>query len=332
MELKADIVIITSEASKKYKGDNTMINNLFSKNLRKLRISKNYTQEQVAEQLGVSAQSISRWECGNTFPDITLLPEIAELYCVTIDDLFKENTTAYHNYADRLLSVYEHSDKPEDFVRADLEFQKLLASNEYTADDLRRYGILHQYMMNYCINKSIALFDKAIKYSHQEDDDINYRTLQQKILLLSQIGRNQENIDSHSAALKANPSNPNHWLCLISAYHYAGEDENAYHYYKEALNKFPGSHQLYIIGGDICRSLKKYDEAFYCWNKSLDLDSSFSDAKYSKGFCYQELGQFDKAYDIWCNLTNELESKGHIIESEFPKQLANECKNKLSNK
>ena len=40
------------------------MNDNFSKNLRKLRLEKKLTQEQVAEKLGVSAQSVSRWETG----------------------------------------------------------------------------------------------------------------------------------------------------------------------------------------------------------------------------------------------------------------------------
>ena len=56
------------------------MNETISKNLRKLRGEKHMTQEQVAEKLGVSAQSVSRWETGATFPDILLLPELAKLY------------------------------------------------------------------------------------------------------------------------------------------------------------------------------------------------------------------------------------------------------------
>ena len=44
------------------------------------------TQEQVAEMLQVSAQTVSRWECGSTLPDAMTLPEIARLYGVTVDD------------------------------------------------------------------------------------------------------------------------------------------------------------------------------------------------------------------------------------------------------
>lgn len=56
-------------------------------NLRELRLKNGMTQEQLAYELGVSAQSISRWENGSTYPDITMLPVIASFYDVSIDTL-----------------------------------------------------------------------------------------------------------------------------------------------------------------------------------------------------------------------------------------------------
>ena len=91
----------------------------FSRNLRRLRQEKNLTQEQLANMLGVSTQSISRWECGNTLPDVMLLPEIAQLYGVTIDDLYRKEITGYPSYAQRLLAVYEASGRAEDFLAAE---------------------------------------------------------------------------------------------------------------------------------------------------------------------------------------------------------------------
>ena len=98
--------------------------NVFCKNLKRFRIAKNMTQEQAAEALGISSQTISRWECNPTLPDVTILPKIAALYCVTIDDLYKEQSIAYDNYAGRLLSVFEASRKPQDFMQAYMEYQK----------------------------------------------------------------------------------------------------------------------------------------------------------------------------------------------------------------
>ena len=55
--------------------------------LKELRKEKNYTQEQVADKLGVSGRTISRWETGAYMPDISLLVDIADMYDVDVRDL-----------------------------------------------------------------------------------------------------------------------------------------------------------------------------------------------------------------------------------------------------
>lgn len=54
-----------------------------------LRKQSGFTQDYVAEKLGVSAQAVSKWENDIACPDIMTLPDIAELYGITIDELFK---------------------------------------------------------------------------------------------------------------------------------------------------------------------------------------------------------------------------------------------------
>ena len=49
----------------------------------------NMTQKELAEKLNVTDRTISRWECGTTLPDVLMLPEISELYGITVDDLYK---------------------------------------------------------------------------------------------------------------------------------------------------------------------------------------------------------------------------------------------------
>ncbi|MGN0628304.1 MAG: helix-turn-helix domain-containing protein [Oscillospiraceae bacterium] len=56
------------------------------------RISENrkslgFTQEELAEKLGVSAQAVSKWENDASCPDILLLPEISKLFGITVDSL-----------------------------------------------------------------------------------------------------------------------------------------------------------------------------------------------------------------------------------------------------
>lgn len=55
--------------------------------IKKLRKQRNLTQEQIAESFGVSCQAISKWECGFSYPDISLLPIIADYFGISIDYL-----------------------------------------------------------------------------------------------------------------------------------------------------------------------------------------------------------------------------------------------------
>ena len=55
--------------------------------LRALRQQKNVTQEALANHLGITPQSVGKWERGEGFPDITLLPKIAFYFDVTVDEL-----------------------------------------------------------------------------------------------------------------------------------------------------------------------------------------------------------------------------------------------------
>lgn len=56
--------------------------------LRALRASRGKTQEDVARALDVTAQAVSRWEKGNCYPDMALIPAMANYFGVTIDELF----------------------------------------------------------------------------------------------------------------------------------------------------------------------------------------------------------------------------------------------------
>ena len=52
--------------------------------LKELRKEKGITQEQLAEELGVTGRTVSRWETGNNMPDISLLVDISDYYQVSI--------------------------------------------------------------------------------------------------------------------------------------------------------------------------------------------------------------------------------------------------------
>lgn len=303
--------------------------NVFSKNLKRLRLAKNLTQEQAAEKLGVSAQTVSRWECNTTLPDVTILPKIAALYCVTIDDLYKENSVAYENYASRLCSVFEASHKPEDFMQAEMEYRKLLKTGEYTTEDLRSYGILHQYMMQVCRDKAEEILNRVIARGPAEDPETYWSTQRQKVYFLWEIGRNQESIDTFLPLAEAGSIDLYAWICLIQAYSFAHDYDAAWTWVRKAEERFPESAMLHIYAGDLLRDMKRHDEAFGHWKRALEMEPDWLSAAYSMASCYEELGDFKNAAVVYDRIVDNLENRGFDVEMKWPREMAKKCREKV---
>ena len=68
--------------------------NTIAKQIKANRLRCNMTQEKLAEALNVSSQAVSKWENGQSCPDITLLPKLAELLNVTTDVLLSGEKAA----------------------------------------------------------------------------------------------------------------------------------------------------------------------------------------------------------------------------------------------
>ena len=67
-----------------------MVNNIFGKKLKELRIEKNLSQQKLGEKLGFCNQTISFWENGNREPDLDTLVKISTFFDVALEDLLKE--------------------------------------------------------------------------------------------------------------------------------------------------------------------------------------------------------------------------------------------------
>ncbi len=298
----------------------------FSDNLRRLRLDKKLTQEQTAEALGVSPQSVSRWECGNTYPDVMLLPQIARLYGVTVDDLYRENAVGYKSYAQRLLAVYEASGRSEDFLAAEQEFVRM--GREVTADDLRSWGVLYHYMTKKCAALAQQKLEEAMEAA-EPGDWVRWGAARQRIALLCDLGRGTETAEQCERELQQDGSQVQRWVSCAAAHYHAGNFERALEVARQGAEWFTDNASLHIYAGDACRELKQYEHAFFHWMKARELDGTYLDAVYSMAFCYEELGRYEDACRIWTELAAELTGRGLTVEAEFPTRQAKLCREKL---
>lgn len=131
-----------------------------AENIKRLRKSRDITQEQFAELIGVSNVAVSKWERGETYPDIALLPVIASFFCVSLDELMGYSKNVSDADIEKIISEYWQ-------MRANGQFEKatehiIKAREQYPAD----YSIMSVYMHN-LIGGKIADKELLVKNKHE---------------------------------------------------------------------------------------------------------------------------------------------------------------------
>ena len=109
-------------------------------NIKKLRLEKGLTQEELAEIFGVSAQAVSRWENGVCYPDMELLPAISRFFGISVDTLMGAN----EGYEKEKVEVYKRSFK-EAISVGDI-YKCIDVSREAVSEFPNNYEMLNQLM------------------------------------------------------------------------------------------------------------------------------------------------------------------------------------------
>jgi len=86
-----------------------------SQSIKRLRLKKNLTQEQLAATLGVSAQAVSKWETTDTYPDGALLVALARALDVSLDELFENTSSSMADISKKIMLLMQKTDRKDRF-------------------------------------------------------------------------------------------------------------------------------------------------------------------------------------------------------------------------
>ena len=127
-------------------------------NIKRLRSEKNVTQEQLSAAMNVTCAAVSKWERGETYPDITLLQPLAYYFGVTLDTLMGYDREKIQTEIDEVISLYLNHLKDE-------KGREIItkAYHDYPDD----YRIMHYYMWN--IGGDMADNEPEILISHKDE-------------------------------------------------------------------------------------------------------------------------------------------------------------------
>lgn len=129
------------------------------KKIRQLRFKAGLTQEQLAEKLGIGAQSVSKWENAVAMPDISALPLLAEIFGVSIDDLFDLSAEQRLNRIENRLDTEE--DLPQDVF---MEYEEFLKTQLGSPAHKKRATSLLAYL---CWHRMDSFARKAARYARE---------------------------------------------------------------------------------------------------------------------------------------------------------------------
>lgn len=134
--------------------------------IRTLRKSRNISQEVLANYLGVSFQAVSKWEKGETLPDVTLIPAIACFFEVSTDELFDFNRLETEQKVLKLCGEIAEwrNDRPEEAEKA---YRDLL--RQYPGNDIIMANLLYV-LQNLNKHEETISMCKTVMESTKYDD------------------------------------------------------------------------------------------------------------------------------------------------------------------
>lgn len=137
------------------------------KKIRQLRFKAGLTQEQLAEKLGIGPQSVSKWENAVAMPDITTLPLLAEIFGVSIDELFDLSNEQRLNRIENRMDM--EADLPQDVFMEYEAFLKEQISdpkNKKRATELLAY--LYWHRMDSYARRTRRYAEEAVRMAPNE--------------------------------------------------------------------------------------------------------------------------------------------------------------------
>lgn len=232
------------------------------------------TQEGLAEAIGVTVGAVSKWENGNTVPDIMTLMQLANYFNVSMDELLGFDLTS-KNIDDMCKSISDHCTNHE-FDQAEMEAKN--AMQRYPHNFKVLYECADMYYFKYLsqsdekdAEKAITIFNSALNHiSQNTDNEINEYVIKSKIAYLYSESDPEKAIEK----LKEINYDGNNNSAIAIIFSQMGKVDEALTYFTYALIK-SFSEQLnnvFNIGSVLAIQGKKSDVIKACDLVGVEID------------------------------------------------------------
>lgn len=304
------------------------------KKIKAFRLVKGVTQETLAQELGVTAQAVSRWENGAAMPDITFLPGLSVYFGVRIDDFFELSNEAQ---LERICNMTETEEflPRADFDHAERYLKDRLALDPWDAESLTTLAALYNHRAEGYNRRAESLCKRALEAAPTEKSGHSLLSYAANGACFDWCSSNhRELIDYYYGFVEKNPDyrpgymwlldnliadlrleealevirtieriRHNYYPMLMEGFvrSLLGQQEAAEKLFSEALAEEPESLYAWSLLGDIRVKQRRYEEAVECFSKSAELDPNpgFTDNYLSIAYVREMQGKWDAAADAY---------------------------------
>ena len=265
--------------------------------IKQLRTAMGMTQEQLGNELSVSAQAVSKWESGTTTPDIQLLPEISVIFGVSIDELFsitdESRIDRIENMVDNLHFIPE-----KDFVDSKRFLKEKIQNEKTKAKATLILGELYSKRASEYNERALKIGKEALFLNPDEKRAHN--------VIFDSVGglypdynvaNHVETIDFYKDFIEKHPENPRTYLWLMDLLIADGRTAEAKEYLWK-MDKIEHSFRTDLYLGLIAKEECDLPKALSHWEhmtEEFDYWLSWS----CKGDLYARLCRFDEAIKFY---------------------------------
>lgn len=321
------------------------------KHIKANRLRLDLTQERLAEKLNVTAQAISKWESGNSFPDITLLPELSAIFGISIDELFETSEETQLNRIEAMLEK-EPMLSRADFDYAIARLKELLHKNEHRGRCLTLLADLNMHRADAYASKAAEYAKQALEISPSKKDN-------HAILFRACRGgmgdwcysNHSSLIEYYQRFIKKNPDYLPGYMWLLdnliedsrfeeaavvcdkmksvkNTYHYyvymaeiarrTGDIAASEAYWKKMLDDYRTDSFAWFVYADQLAKLARYTDAIEAFEKSAALSEKprFTDALDSIAQIANIIGKTDIAINAYTRILDILREDWNLTEGE----------------
>jgi tetratricopeptide (TPR) repeat protein len=179
-------------------------------------------------------------------------------------------------------------------------YEEALAEQPDNPEYLYKYSLIFFRKAKKLLRKAAEQYERALKSPQLAAYDWLENKLHGDLIYTrAHLMENHKSIEFYKEKVKEDPTNPRSYTRLITCYQNADQNKEASLIVDTAIKLFPKDSAVHYFLGEVLSRQGKVEEALAAWERSIELDSTIIDGRFSRAFLLKREGRLQEAAEEW---------------------------------